>query len=75
MAKCDKCIRGARVCTTGVAPADRTLKIDLGGAVVYIVPGSDGTIDVTVNAESLINGDYVVSLWSDGRWIVTGKKG
>lgn len=32
--KCDKCLRGAKVRTTGVNPNNTTLKLDIGGAVL-----------------------------------------
>jgi hypothetical protein len=69
--KCDKCLRGVQTRTTGTNPKDVTLKMDMGGAVVYVLPPhTDGTIDVTLNAESLLDGDYAVCIWNGEEWII-----
>lgn len=58
MAKCDKCLRGATIRTTGVNPKDATLRMDLGGAVLYVSPRGDGGIEVMLNTQNLLDGDY-----------------
>ena len=70
MAKCNKCLRGARIGTTGAGTAsDRTLKMDMGGAVLYVIPKSDGTIDVYLNSENLSEGDFAYAKWDGKEWI------
>jgi hypothetical protein len=71
MAKCDKCLRGTRVRTTGVNPANTTLKMEIGGAVLYVMPGANGKIDVTLNTQNLNDGDYAVCIWDGERWSIT----
>lgn len=68
--KCDNCLRGASLRTTGVNPKDATLKIDIGGAVLYVMPGSDGEINVTLNTQNLIDGDYALAIWNGDTWII-----
>lgn len=68
--KCDKCLSGAQIRTTGVNPNDITLKMDMGGAILYVTPHSDGTIDVTLNSESLLDGDYAMCIWNGNEWII-----
>lgn len=71
MNKCNKCLKGAKLTTTGV-DGGKTLKIDLGGAVIYIMP-KDGDIDVHVNSDNLLDGEFAVALWrrNDCKWIIT----
>ncbi len=72
MAKCSKCLRGAKVSVTGVNPTN-TLKMDMGGAVLYVMP--QGTkIEVVLNSENLINGDYASATWDGERWIYATRK-
>lgn len=40
--KCDRCLRGTRVRTTGVNPSNTTLRLDIGGAVLYVTPRLSG---------------------------------
>ena len=68
--KCTKCLRGTKVRTTGVNPNDTTLKLDMGGAVLYVTPHANGSIDVTLNAESLLDGEYAVCIWNGEQWII-----
>ncbi len=75
MAKCDKCLRGTHISTTGVNPPNRTLKMDIGGAVLYVIPGDNGKIEVNLNSQSLIDGDYAVCIWYGERWMVTTMSG
>jgi hypothetical protein len=74
MAKCVKCLHGARISVTGVNPPSNTLKIDMGGAVLYVIPDEDG-IQVSINSESLVDGDYAFAIWDRERWIYATKKG
>ena len=69
MRKCDKCLIGAKISTTGVSPNNSTLKIDIGGAVIYIAP-QDNSIDVNVNSENLVDGDYKYCIWNGEKWVV-----
>ena len=72
MAKCDKCLRGAKASITG---ADKkTLKLDIGGAVFYAWPSRDG-FEVSLNAKSLVDGDYIVAMWNGETWIVESEGG
>lgn len=72
MAKCDKCLHGAKVSITG---ADKkTLKLDIGGAVFYAWPSRDG-FEISLNAKSLVDGDYIVALWNGEQWIVESEGG
>lgn len=67
--RCNKCLRGARVGTTGAGTArGRTLKMDMGGAVLYVIPKSDGTIDVYLNSEKLLEGDFAYANWDGKKW-------
>jgi hypothetical protein len=50
--KCDKCLRGVQARTTGTNPKDVTLKMNMGGAIVYVTPHTDGTIDVTLTQKA-----------------------
>lgn len=74
--KCHKCLHGARVSVTGVNPC-HTLKMDMGSAVLYVVPNTDGTIEVILNSENLIDGDYAYCVWdgSDNWNISTARNG
>lgn len=68
--KCDRCLRGTRVRTTGVNPSNTTLRLDIGGAVLYVTPRLNGKIDVTLNAQNLLDGEYVVCSWDGEQWII-----
>ena len=72
MPKCDKCLRGAKMCITGIDK--KTLKLDIGGAVLYSWPSRDG-FEVSLNAKSLVDGDYIVALWNGETWIVESEGG
>lgn len=68
--KCDNCLRGAQIKTTGTHPKDSTLKMDMGGAVLYVMPRPNGNIEVHLNSESL-DGEYSVCIWNGDGWIVS----
>ena len=72
MAKCVKCLRGARISITGGNPKN-TLKMDMGGAVLYIMPKEDGKIDVHLNSENLADGEYAVALWDGKTWVYSSE--
>ena len=72
MSKCSKCLRGARCGITGVNPHN-TLKMDIGGAVLYVTPKPNGAIDVALNSESLLDGDYIYACWTSQEWIISKK--
>ncbi len=69
MKKCDKCLKGAVASTTGVSPYNTTLKIDIGGAVIYVTPKGN-SVDVSVNSENLIDGDFKYLIWDGQKWII-----
>lgn len=73
--KCVKCLRGTKVRTTGVNPSNATLKLDVGGAVMYVTPKTGGEIDVTLNSQNLLDGDYAFCIWDGERWIITTESG
>ena len=73
MATCTNCLRGARPSITGIDR--RTLMLEMGGAVIYITPREDGRIDVALNSENLVDGDYLSGGWDGERWIVCTRKG
>ncbi len=66
--KCDFCLRKAEAGTTGVT--GDTLQIDMGGAVFYVIPLPNGKIDVDLNAESLVQGNYLSCRWTGEKWII-----
>lgn len=68
--KCDNCLRAAKVRTTGTSPKDATLKMDMGGAVLYVMPRRGGKIEVHLNSEAL-DGDYFLSIWDGDKWSIT----
>lgn len=68
MAKCNKCLRGARISITGTD--GRTLRMDMGGAVLYLMPKDDGSMEVALNSENLVEGDYAFATWSGNEWFV-----
>lgn len=70
--KCDKCIRGARVSITGATPHN-TLKMDMGGAVLYVIPRGI-EIEVALNTENLIDGNYTFAIWDGKQWLYTTSK-
>ena len=70
MAKCVKCLKGAKVSTTGVSPKNATLRLDIGSAVLYVTPKSDGSIDVALNSENLLDGDFKYCIWNGKQWII-----
>ena len=55
--------------TTGVSPYNTTLKIDIGGAVIYVTPKGN-SVDVSVNSENLIDGDFKYLIWDGQKWII-----
>ncbi len=67
MAKCRKCLRGAKLSITGIN--NKTLSVDLGGAVLYLVPTNVG-MEVSINSENLVEGDYAYVIWTGEEWIV-----
>lgn len=72
MAKCDKCLRGARISVTGVNPTN-TLKMDMGGAVLYVMPRGN-KIEVILNSENLFDGDFASATWNGEKWFyATGR--
>lgn len=68
--KCDSCLRGAKATTTGVNPSNTTLRLDIGGAVIYVMPSQNGEINVSLNAQNLIDGEYIVCIWDGQQWII-----
>jgi len=66
--KCRKCIKGARICLTGLDK--KTLRMDMGGAVLYLMPKDNGEMEVALNSENLIDGDYAYATWTGKEWIV-----
>lgn len=67
VAKCVKCLRGATVGVTGVNPSN-TLKMNMGGACLYIMPKPGGGIEVSLNSENLSDGDYACASWDGEKW-------
>jgi hypothetical protein len=67
MAKCLKCLGGARISTTGTDK--ETLRMDMGGVVLYIMPKSDGSMQVALNIESLVTSDGVFATWTGEKWL------
>jgi hypothetical protein len=49
--------------------------MDMGGAVLYVMPGDNGKIEVNLNSQNLIDGDYAVCTWDGERWMVTTMSG
>ncbi len=73
MAKCRKCLHGARISITGTNK--KTLKMDMGGAVLYLMPKSNGKMEVALNSENLSEGDYASATWDGEQWYyATGKE-
>lgn len=70
MAKCNKCLRGAKLGVTGVNPSN-TLKMDMGGAVLYVMPKVDGKIEVILNSQNLCEGDYAFANWDGEEWKIS----
>lgn len=68
MAKCNRCLKGARVSITGTDK--KTLKLDMGGAVLYLMPKESGRMEMALNSESLTEGDYAFATWSGSEWFV-----
>ena len=68
VAKCRKCLRGARIDITGTDK--RTLCMDMGGAVLYLMPKEDGKMEVALNSENLNDGDFAVATWTGDKWLV-----
>ena len=68
--KCDNCLRKAQATTTGGSPRNATLKIDMGGAVFYVMPGPNGEIEVTLNAENIILGNYIYCYFDGKQWFI-----
>jgi len=47
--------------------------MDMGGAVLYLMPDSKG-MEVTLNTEDLVDGDFASAAWDGERWVyATGK--
>jgi hypothetical protein len=67
MAKCNKCLKGAKLSITGIDK--RTLRIDIGGAVLYLMPTAKG-MDVSINSENLVEGDYAYATWTGEQWAI-----
>lgn len=42
---------------------------------MYVMPGANGQIDVTLNSQNLIDGDYAACVWDGERWIITTESG
>ena len=72
MAKCTKCLRGATIRTTGID--SKTLRMDMGGAVLYVIPCGE-EIEVVLNSESLVEGDYAAATWDGKQWFYATGKG
>lgn len=72
-AKCTNCLRGARLRITGVNPSN-TLRMDMGGAVLYVMPRGN-KIEVVLNSENLIDGDYASATWDGEQWHYASGKG
>lgn len=66
--KCRKCLKGARISITGLDK--NTLRMDMGGAVLYLTPKEDGKMEVALNSENLIDGDYAFATWTGNKWLV-----
>jgi len=66
--KCTKCLRGARISITGTNK--KTLKMDMGGAVLYLMPKDNGKMEVALNSENLTEGDYAFATWTGEEWQV-----
>jgi len=43
--------------------------MNMGGAVLYVMPGLNGEITVTLNTQNLIDGEYAVAIWNGEVWI------
>jgi hypothetical protein len=71
-AKCRKCLRGARISITGVYK--NSLQMDMGGAILYLIPQSDGRMEVALHSENLVEGDYAAATWTGERWIVSCRR-
>jgi hypothetical protein len=66
--ECRKCLKGARISITGL---DRnTLRMDMGGAVLYLMPKDNGEMEVALNSENLLEGDYALATWTGKEWLV-----
>jgi len=66
--KCDKCLRSVRISTTGITKD--TLKMDMGGAILYVMPREGGKIDVALNIGNLLDGDCAYCTWNGEKWII-----
>ena len=44
--------------------------MDMGGAVLYLMPKENGEMDVALNSENLIDGDYAFATWTGNKWLV-----
>jgi hypothetical protein len=66
--KCRKCLKGARIRITGLDK--NTLCMDMGGAVLYLMPKENGKMEVALNSENLIDGDYAFATWTGNKWQV-----
>ena len=52
----------------------KTLKLEIGGTVLYARPSADG-FEISLNAKSPVDGDYIVARWNGERWIVESEGG
>ena len=68
MAKCNKCLRGARISLTGTNK--KTLRMDMGGAVLYLMPQGKDKMEIALNSENLFEGDYAFATWTGEEWFV-----
>ena len=67
MAKCYKCLRGARLNVRGVNH-QTTLEMDIGGALLFVMPKENGKIEVHLNSENLVDGNYAFASWDGKKW-------
>jgi hypothetical protein len=66
--KCRKCLKGASIKITGLER--NTLCMNMGGAVLYLMPKEDGKMEVSLNSENLVEGDYAFATWTGSEWLV-----
>ena len=65
MGKCNNCLKGTRISIAGTNK--KTLRMDMGGAVLYLIPKEDGKMEVVLNSEKLAEGDYAFATWTGNR--------
>jgi hypothetical protein len=66
--KCRKCLKGARISITGTNK--KTLRMDMGGAVLYLMPKDNGKMEAALNSENLTEGDFAFATWTGEEWLV-----